>query len=281
MAVAMHNSFEEPGLLKACDQQGITLSIQEAKSVDSVGSENNKSPKSVLQQTESREYGSEEDRSLLGGRCSLAGQEESVSIVSEKSSTTSQLPRPGFEEQAPALMRGVSRKSMTAFIREDWVECYASCTIDGPSSNATSTEDASPPASTRNLPLEMSVMMEQMTLQMEESLRDHKQQSEASHRDSNNGSNIASTRSYSIDNLDDLEVENHHPSSFTDSDAGSSCDEMEEEIEEIIDDMLLNNMERQWHGKDFLMEHISDVAAMNKSSQDDGESLPSQHYESF
>jgi len=56
---------------------------------------------------------------------------------------------------------------------------------------------------------------------------------------------------------------------------------MEEEIEEIIDDMLLNNMERQWHGKDFLMEHISDVAAMNKSSQDDGESLPSQHYESF
>ena len=33
-----------------------------------------------------------------------------------------------------------------------------------------------------------------------------------------------------------------------------------EEGEDMIDDVFLNNMERQWTGKDFLMEHIEHVA---------------------
>ena len=69
---------------------------------------------------------------------------------------------------------------------------------------------------------------------------------------------------------------------------GASAEEREDEEAlrgEIIDDVLLNNMERQWTGRDFFMEHIDGIAARNLGTSQESDSLNQSYrhtrYESF
>ena len=322
MAVAMHNSSseEQPPVVhdkkkKEEEEEEVGLTNLRLKSTDSFGE--NDSPKSVLHTQESVP-----DASLKS-----LSTESDVTVLHE-----SKKPR----RTATAMPHSISRTSMTTFIREDWVECYASCTVDAATSktkasglHSTNGDDdhqngngnksnslgsgrrdalwfedtvapqhdsnrtkcscsgcqsqsgATPPTSNRDLPLEMSVLMEQMALQIEDSIESQQQQQQ---QQQESGSNKLSHRdsqlSLSSLHLDRLSSDFLTEEAQSDSDSETAASDVAEEIEDIIDneDMLLNNMERQWHGKDYLMEHIGSVAAMKSQ---DGESLPSQHYESF
>lgn len=310
MAVAMHNSvIDTKAEEQAQQQQGKEASLAlrlKQMSTDSLGE--NDSPKSVLHAQESTT--SESNHSSLD-----------------------HLP------EAKKAKRILSRPSMTTFIREDWVECYASCTVEKketvkggrPSSGGATTsatdnnnsnndsmrrrrdalwfEDtvaprndkncscsscqsqittasaATPPTSSRDLPLEMSVLMEQMALQIEDSIESQQQQQQqesGSNRLSHRDSQLSLSSLCNLDRLssDFLTSQEDVADSDSESQQSDIVQVVEEMEEDIIDneDMLLNNMERQWHGKDYLMEHIGTVAAMKSQ---DGESLPSQHYESF
>ena len=58
-------------------------------------------------------------------------------------------------------------------------------------------------------------------------------------------------------------IEDDHPDenrSFTS--AGTCCTDLQE-LDDLIDDIFLNNMERQWCGKDHLMEHVEHIASLN------------------
>ncbi len=254
-----------------------------------------KSPKSPLETQASVDTNTESSRSCTSG---IFLSDEDLSVC--KQANTRQQSCEGTI-RTPAVdldvLPSVARKSMTTFISDDLVNFYGSCSIDADNLASKRENDplwfekslenkcscspagsgaASPPKTHRNLLLEMQELMEQM--EEKTSGRDLEHPNSHTSNASVREATYISQRDFCGRVSTDDKFASAESASTVDSD--ESFDELEEEIEEIIsfDDMLLNNMERQWCGRDFLMERMEEVAAMNSQ---DGESLPSQHYESF
>ena len=251
----------------------------------------------------------------LSGSSSLdrIGSCDDDSISSGRDAATS-IRTPGVDEDV------LPRLDRLKTMKNDWIECYASSTRDAgrlpPSSSsfetAEETHDAmcscpdcvprpakarvgSPKRNRSSLVLDMTVMMAQMEMSMD-SRRHHPFAEDASPAAAAPAADPAHDlpRSCTVSAASSLDSIRSADFTAASEDApahpedGASAEEREDEEAlrgEIIDDVLLNNMERQWTGRDFFMEHIDGIAARNLGTSQESDSLNQSYrhtrYESF
>ena len=276
------------GLYRGCDEargksKYVDLGALERRDERSRSSESratNESPKSVISGHELAPWGERDDAATA--------------------STLAYIRTPGVEEQV------VLERTMTIIDRDRWMECYATATTtaeeDKPASQSNLHSPRSPHGNdacfesnaragtgcpteglqrAKDLALDMSVMMAQTEDSMLDKMHHYRQSSEGASSSTFQrcGSDallsLPSSKSASFDSQITL-GEGH---SIGDLDMYAPNGEettTEVEMKDIMEDMLLNSMERQWTGRDVLMERM-EVQALKNSGRD----LPTQHYESF
>jgi len=197
-----------------------------------------------------------------------SSQEGSGVDAHDSDALENSISRTDSQDDIIPLVDDISRKSMTNVMQDEWKDCYASCVItesqcesmkdsmkssswpyhsldkcrcshctggsDIASACSTAATTTSTSTTVRNLPLEMLELMEKMEEEMHVS---------------------SSTRKITM-------CEDDHEDNRSFTSAGTCCTDLEE-LDDLIDDIFLNNMERQWCGKDHLMEHVEHIASLN------------------